>query len=200
MHQYLINISCSVSDSLTRFSPRKHVSSRHGNITLFRHVKTLAPPVQEGGRAGVAPRVYYSAAYLQHHATLLLATLICRPHNRNAISRSPSGASGCVTRRDPQNRFPLPTRPNWLSHLTPLPPTWRKLVRRLRGRLPPAGCAGGSSATPQLGKPSPGRGDARPHRHGWAGLGEESAKSPARGERQLGDVVTVFVIQDTSLH
>ena len=136
MHQYLINISCLVGTSLTCFSPRKHIvavppSSRHGNILLFHHVKTLAPLVQEGGWAGW-PRVFTAwQAYLEHHVTLLLATLIHRPHNCNAISRSPSSASGCAMRRDPQNRCLVPARPNRLSHLTALPLTWRKLVQWL---------------------------------------------------------------------
>lgn len=45
-------------------------------------------------------------ANLKLHPTLLLATLIHRPHNHNAISRSPSGESICAMHRDLPKQTP----------------------------------------------------------------------------------------------
>lgn len=135
------------------FFPMKTRSHRPTFLQARKHhvFPPFLPSCKRAARLGWPCVFTTRQVYLEEHVTLLLATLICRPHNCNAISRSPSGASGCTTRRDPRNRCLVPAYPNRLSHLMPLPPTWRKLVQRLRGRLLPSGRARDSSATPQHG-------------------------------------------------
>lgn len=137
-------------------------------------------------------------AYLEHHVTLLLATLIHRPHNRNAISRSPSGVPGCTMRSEPRNRFLAPARPNRLHHLTRLLLTWRALVQRLlrssharnsSATTPQHGCSG--NCPQAVGTPA-----TRP----WLGWARRMQSPPPWGQRQLGDTVTTFIIQENSLH
>lgn len=133
---------------------------------LFHHVKSLA--VSRCARGW--PHVFtICQAYLEHHPTLLLATLICRPHNDNAISRSPSGESVCAMHRDLPKQTPgaCPAKAaEPFNTVTAKPEKSHAVFARPAA---PLGHARGSSAW-LLCKLSPGSKEcqATPHWLGWA--------------------------------
>lgn len=123
-------------------------------------------------------------AYLEHHVTLLLAKLIHRTHNRNAIRRSPSGMPGCTMRGEPRNRFLVPARPNRLCHLTLLLLTWRALCAAAAPLQPCQRQLCNNASARLLWKLSPGSGDTG--HMAVAGLGKENAKPHSLGTETAG--------------
>lgn len=122
-------------------------------------------------------------AYLKHHPILLLATLIHRPHNCNAISRSPSAESVCAMHRDLPKQMPGACPAKAAEPLNTVLPGQRKVMQHLQGWLlpsavPEAALHGCSANCPwQQGTP----GHTMLAGLGWAGLGKGNAE-PLSGD------------------